>query len=47
MIIKSIAFSYFKGFADFTVNLNDKVTQVCGKNGTGKTTTGIAASWVM
>lgn len=46
MIIKSIQFAYFKGFADTTIKLNAKLTEICGKNGVGKTSVGIGSSWV-
>lgn len=46
MIYTKIIYDYFKSFIHFEIDLKDGVNVICGKNGTGKTTAGIAPSWV-
>ena len=46
MIYKKIIYDYFKSFIHYELDLHDGVNVVAGKNGTGKSTTGIGASWV-
>lgn len=46
MIYTKIIYDYFKSFIHFEIDLKDGINVICGKNGTGKTTAGIAPSWV-
>ena len=38
VIIKQMKLTNFKGLRDFTIEFNDSMTSVLGKNGSGKTT---------
>ncbi len=47
MILKQIKITEFKGLKDKTLNLSDKVTEIVGDNGTGKSTIKNAYNWVL
>ena len=46
MIITKVIYDYFKKFIHFELDLKAGVNIIAGKNGTGKSTTGIGVSWV-
>ena len=46
MIITKVIYDYFKKFIHFELDLRAGVNIIAGKNGTGKSTTGIGVSWV-
>lgn len=47
MIITKVIYDYFKKFIHFELNLKAGVNIIAGKNGTGKSTTGIGVSWLL
>lgn len=47
VIIKQMKLTNFKGLRDFTIEFNDSVTSVLGKNGSGKTTIFDAFTWLL
>lgn len=47
VVIKSMKLVNFKGLRDFSIEFNDSVTNVLGKNGSGKTTVFDAFTWLM
>lgn len=47
VIIKSMKLTNFKGLRDFSIEFNDSVTSVLGKNGSGKTTIFDAFTWLL
>ena len=47
VIIKSMKLTNFKGLRDFTIEFNDSMTSVLGKNGSGKTTIFDAFTWLL
>lgn len=47
IILKSLALCNFKGVRDFSIAFNDGITNVCGDNGTGKTTLYDAYLWLL
>lgn len=47
VIIKSMKLTNFKGLRDFTVEFNDSMTSILGKNGSGKTTIFDAFTWLL
>ena len=47
VIIKQMKLVNFKGLRDFTIEFNDSVTSVHGKNGSGKTTIFDAFTWLL
>ena len=46
MIITKVIYDYFKKFIHFELDLKAGVNIIAGKNGTGKSTTGIGYTWV-
>ena len=46
MIITKVIYDYFKKFIHFELDLKAGVNIIAGKNGTGKSTTGIGVSWL-
>lgn len=47
VIIKQMKLTNFKGLRDFTIEFNDSMTSVLGKNGSGKTTIFDAFTWLL
>lgn len=47
VVIKSMKLVNFKGLRDFSIEFNDSVTNVLGKNGSGKTTVFDAFTWLL
>lgn len=47
IIIKEIHFVNFKGFRNMTIEFNEEITTICGRNGSGKTTIFDAFTWVL
>lgn len=47
VVIKSMKLVNFKGLRDFKIEFNDSVTNVLGKNGSGKTTVFDAFTWLL
>lgn len=47
VIIKSMKLTNFKGLRDFSIEFNDSMTSVLGKNGSGKTTIFDAFTWLL
>lgn len=47
VIIKQMKLTNFKGLRDFTIEFNDSVTSILGKNGSGKTTIFDAFTWLL
>ena len=46
LVLKSLSLKNFKGIPDLTIQLDPKITNISGANGTGKTTIKDAARWV-
>lgn len=47
VIIKQMKFTNFKGLRDFTIEFNDSITSVLGKNGSGKTSIFDGFTWLL
>lgn len=47
VVIKSMKLVNFKGLRDFKIEFNDSITNVLGKNGSGKTTVFDAFTWLL
>lgn len=47
ILIKEIHFVNFKGFKNITIEFNEDVTAICGRNGSGKTTVFDGFTWLL
>lgn len=47
IIIKEIHFVNFKGFRNMTIEFNEDITTICGRNGSGKTSIFDGFTWLM
>ena len=46
MVLKRLIIKNFKGIKEFTVDFSEKVTKICGQNGSGKTSVATAWHWL-
>lgn len=47
IIIKEIHFVNFKGFRNMTIEFNEEITTICGRNGSGKTSIFDGFTWLL
>lgn len=47
IIIKEIHFVNFKGFRNMTIEFNEDITTLCGRNGSGKTSIFDGFTWLL
>lgn len=47
IIIKQIHFVNFKGFRNMTIEFNEEITTICGRNGSGKTSIFDGFTWLL